>query len=181
MFNQSMYVFYGTHGEIISKLTSEIDEATQFQLFKRNIDVLFIAPIVGYLYNRKDEKKSDDSAGSDDNKRINYEQLQKNIDILNFNYQLIMLLDGKKENLSIDERLNRAFRYADGTPEKEECEKIYESYILGGLLVLKEKLLDGAVRLEDYMTNMYNFINEYHNRYEKEISDSDLVSLLKSN
>ena len=142
MFNQSMYVFYGTHGEIISKLTSEIDESTQFQLFKRNIDVLFIAPIVGYLYNRKDEKK---------------------------------------ENLSIDERLNRAFRYADGTPEKEECEKIYESYILGGLLVLKEKLLDGAVRLEDYMTNMYNFINEYHNRYEKEISESDLVSLLKSN
>lgn len=181
MFNQSMYVFYGNHGEIISKLTSEIDETTHFQLFKRNIDVLFIAPIVGYLYNRKDEKKSDEIASSDDNKKINYEQLQKNIDILNFNYQLIMLLDGKKQNLDIDERLNRAFRYADGTPEKEECEKIYENYILGGLLVLKEKLLDDAVRLEDYMSNMYNFINEYHNRYEKEITDSDFINLLKQN
>ncbi len=180
MFNQSMYVFYGVHGEIISKLTSEIDETTGFKLFRRNIDVLFIAPIVGYLYNRKDEKKSDENANNDENKKINYEQLQKNIDILNFNYQLIMLLDGKKENISIDERLNRAFRYADGTPEKEECEKLFENYILGGLMVLKEKLLDGAVHVEDYMTNMYQFINEYHNRYEKEITDLDLDNLLKN-
>ena len=88
MFNQSMYVLHGIHGEIISKLTAEIDETTQFQLFRRNIDVLFIAPIVGYLYNRKDTKKSEESAGNDDTKRINYEQLQKNIDILNFNYQM---------------------------------------------------------------------------------------------
>ena len=181
MFNQSMYVLHGIHGEIISKLTAEIDETTQFQLFRRNIDVLFIAPIVGYLYNRKDTKKSEESAGNDDTKRINYEQLQKNIDILNFNYQLIMLLDGKKENINIDERLNRAFRYADGTPEKEECEKLFESYILGGLLVLKEKLLDDAVHLEDYMSNMYQFINEYHNRYEKEIEELDLANLLRNN
>lgn len=180
MFNQSMYVLHGLHGEIISKLTAEIDESTQFQLFRRNIDVLFIAPIVGYLYNRKDERKSDDNASSDDTKRINYEQLQKNIDILNFNYQLIMLLDGKRENLSIDERLNRAFRYADGTPEKEQCEKLYENYILGGLLVLKEKLLDDAVTVEDYMSNMYKFVTEYHNRYESEIANSDFDKLLAS-
>lgn len=181
MFNQSMYVFHGIHGEIISKLTAEIDESTQFQLFRRNIDVLFIAPIVGYLYDRKDEKKSDENSSSDETKRINYEQLQKNIDILNFNYQLIMLLDGKRENISIDERLNRAFRYADGSVEKEQCEKLYESYILGGLLVLKEKLLDDAVTLEDYMSNMYSFINEYHNRYEAELANSDFDKLLHNN
>ncbi len=180
MFNKSDYTFYGIHGEIISKLTSEIDEKTHFKLFNRNVDVLFIAPIVGYLYNRQDKKGSVENSSSDETKKINYEQLQKNIDIINFNYQLIMLLDGKKDKLSIDERIDRAFRYSDDTSEKEECEKIYESYILGGLLVLKEKLLDDAVSLDDYMMKMYQFINEYHNRYEKEISDEEFDRLLVS-
>lgn len=174
MFKQSMYTFYGIYGEIVSKLTSEIDEATHFQLFRRNIDVLFLAPIVGYLYQRKEEKKSEESTSSDENKKINFEQLHHNIDILNFNYQLIMLLEGKRENLNIDERLNRAFRYADETPEKEQCEKLYESYILGGLLVLKEKLLDDAVTVEDYMNNMYNFLTDYYKRYESEIAKNDI-------
>lgn len=176
MFNKSSYEFRGIHGDIVVKLTSEIDEATHFKLFARNIDVLFIAPIVGYLYQKREEKDMGSTSSAEDVKKINMEQLMKNADIINFNYELIMLLH-EKNKVDIEERLNRAFRYSNGTPEKEECEKIYESYILGGLSILKEKLLDGAVSVDDYMRNIHDFIEEYNDRYVNEIKDEQIFEL----
>ena len=44
------YNFKGKHANIVTQLTTEIDSDTKFKLFERNIDVLIIAPIVGYLY-----------------------------------------------------------------------------------------------------------------------------------
>jgi hypothetical protein len=175
MFEKSDYTFVGKHGEIISKLTHEIDENSKFSIFKRNVDVLFIAPIVGYLWNRRSEKDNG-SVDSDDNKKINYQQLQANKDIINTNYQIIMLLHDK-DKVDSEERINRAFRYGKNDPERLECDKIYESYILGGLEVLKEKLLDNAVIVDDYIKNMYTFINEYHERKENESLDvNDIIN-----
>ena len=96
MFDKSNYQFTGKHGEIVKKLTQEIDEKSKFQIFKRNVDVLFIAPIVGFLWNRRSEKDTSQFDG-DDNKKINFEQLSKNKDIINTNYQLIMLLHDKEK------------------------------------------------------------------------------------
>lgn len=176
MFERSNYVFYGKHGDIISKLTNEIDENSHFRIFRRNVDVLFIAPIVGYLWNRR-SKKDGNSAELDDNKKINYEQLQTNKDIINFNYQLIMLLH-EKDKIDSKERINRAFRYGTKDPKRIECDQIYESYILGGLEVLKEKILDGSVTVDDYLKKMYKFINEYKNRQEmKNINTDDLLKM----
>lgn len=176
MFEKSNYVFYGKHGDIISKLTNEIDEKSHFRIFKRNVDVLFIAPIVGYLWNRRSQKDGN-SVDSDDNKKINYEQLQTNKDIINFNYQLIMLLHDKNK-IDNKERINRAFRYGSKEPKRLECDQIYESYILGGLEVLKEKILDNSVTVDDYLKKMYKFIDEYHNRQEmKNINTDDLLKL----
>ena len=78
---------------------------------------------------------------------------------LNYNYELIMLLHNK-DNESIEKRLDRAFRYAKGSPEKEECYKIFEKYVLGGIEVLQEKLLNGATNVDDYIYNISNFISE---------------------
>ena len=178
MFNKTDYSFIGKHGEYVSKLKSVIDESTNFTIFQRNVDVLFIAPIVGYLYNRMEEKDLN-NPDNDDNKKINFQQLNSNKDILTFNYELIMLLHDKSK-VDLEERINRAFRYADGTPEKEECEKIYEKYILGGISVLKEKILDNATTIEDYMSNMYSFISECNDRMEKENIDFDLNSLFEN-
>ena len=106
-----------------------------------------------------EEKDLNNSEVEDVNKKINFQQLSKNKDIINFNYSLIMLLHDKSK-VDLDERINRAFRYADGTAEKEECEKIYEKYILGGISVLKEKIIDNATTVENYLSNMYSFISE---------------------
>lgn len=172
------YVFKGKHANMVTRLTSEIDSETKFKLFDRNVDVLIIAPIVGFLYGRT--ARRDESVQTDNVKKINYQQMSNESDNLKFNYQLIMLLHNK-DKIAIEQRLNRAFRYTKDSPEIEECYKIYEQYILGGIEVLDEKLLVDATNVDDYINNIYNFINDYNDRYNKTISEEDILKLCMNN
>lgn len=172
------YVFKGKHANMVTRLTSEIDSETKFKLFDRNVDVLIIAPIVGFLYGRP--ARRDESVQTDNVKKINYQQMSNESDNLKFNYQLIMLLHNK-DKIAIEQRLNRAFRYTKDSPEIEECYKIYEQYILGGIEVLDEKLLVDATNVDDYINNIYNFINDYNDRYNKTISEEDILKLCMNN
>ncbi len=173
------YTFKGKHANIVTRLTAEIDSETKFKLFERNIDVLIIAPIVGYLYGKM-SKRDDESPAIDNIKKINFDQLNRELKTLNFNYELIMLLYDK-EKLSIENRLDNAFRFSNNSIEKEECNRIYEQYILGGLEILDEKLLKSATTVDDYINNIYNFICEYNDRYNKLISDEDILNLCMNN
>ncbi len=172
------YVFKGKHANMVTRLTSEIDSETKFKLFDRNVDVLIIAPVVGFLYGRT--ARRDESVQTDNVKKINYQQMSNESDNLKFNYQLIMLLHNK-DKIAIEQRLNRAFRYTKDSPEIEECYKIYEQYILGGIEVLDEKLLVDATNVDDYINNIYNFINDYNDRYNKTISEEDILKLCMNN
>lgn len=172
------YIFKGKHANMVTRLTSEIDSETKFKLFDRNVDVLIIAPIVGFLYGRTAWR--DESVQTDNVKKINYQQMSNESDNLKFNYQLIMLLHNK-DKIAIEQRLNRAFRYTKDSPEIEECYKIYEQYILGGIEVLDEKLLVDATNVDDYINNIYNFINDYNDRYNKTISEEDILKLCMNN
>lgn len=172
------YVFKGKHANMVTRLTSEVDSETKFKLFNRNVDVLIIAPIVGFLYGRT--ARRDESVQTDNVKKINYQQMSNESDNLKFNYQLIMLLHDK-DKIAIEQRLNRAFRYTKDSPEIEECYKIYEQYILGGIEVLDEKLLVDATNVDDYINNIYNFINYYNDRYNKTISEEDILKLCMNN
>ncbi len=173
------YNFKGRHAVIVTQLTSEIDTDTKFKIFERNVDVFIIAPIVGFLYGRM-SKKDEEGPATDNIKKINFDQMNRESKTLNFNYELIMLLHNK-ENLSIDQRLDNAFRYSTGTEEKNECYKIFEQYLLGGIDVLAEKLLKDASTVDDYINNIYNFISEYNDRYNKKISDQDILDLCINN
>lgn len=173
------YNFKGKHANIVTQLTTEIDSDTKFKLFERNIDVLIIAPIVGYLYGKM--SKRDDSGQTTDNvKKINFDQMNRESKTLNFNYELIMLLHNK-DKLSIENRLDNAFRYNASSAEKEECDKIFEQYVLGGIEVLEEKLLKEATTIDDYINNIYNFISEYNDRYNKSISEEEILNLCMNN
>ena len=83
----------------------------------------------------------------------------------------------EKDKTTIDQRLDRAFRYAKGTKEKDECYEIFEKFVLGGIEVLKEKLIDNATSVDDYINNIYNFIMEYNERYSDIISDNDILDM----
>lgn len=170
------YNFKGVHANIVTQLTTEIDSETKFKFFERNIDVLILAPIVGFLYGKTSKRDESGQITVDNIKKINFDQMNRESYNLNFNYQIIMLLHDK-EKLSIEERLDRAFRYAKGTAEKEECYKIFESYVLGGIEVLKEKLLDNASSVDDYINNIYLFLSDYNDRYNKTISENEILDL----
>lgn len=173
------YNFKGKHAYIVTQLTLELDSNTKFKLFERNIDVLIIAPVVGYLYGKM-AKRDEDGPSTDNIKKINFDQLNRESQTLNFNYEMIMLLHDK-EKLSIEDRLDRAFRFNVGTPEKEECYKIYEQYILGGIEILDEKLLRDATNVDDYINNIYNFTLDYNERYNKTICEEEILELCMSN
>lgn len=165
------YSFKGTHAEKVNRLTAKFDDKNQ--LFKRNLDVYIMAPIVGFLYQRKAEVNNGD--GSQKPTKIFPQQLIENGDDLAFNYRLIMLLD-KKNAPQIDERVDKAFRLFNSDKAAED-EKLYEQYVLGGVDVLYEKLMENANGPEDYLKNLYDFMEEMDERYNQTI-DSDRISEL---
>lgn len=167
------YSFRGSHANKVNKLTSQFDKYSTAKLFNRNIDVYILAPIVGFLYGRKADT---DKLGNEVTK-IFPEQLTKEQPILKYNYQLIALLDEKREP-SLEERLNKAFRYyGDESESTLADEQSYEQYVLGGVDVLYEKLIENVVTQENYMTNLYDFLEEFHERYNEKVSDDKILDL----
>ncbi|MBG9797115.1 hypothetical protein O0555_11910 [Brevibacillus laterosporus] len=167
------YSFRGSHAEKVNKLTSQFDESASSKFFNRNIDVYILAPLIGFLYGRK---AALDKSGSETTK-IFPEQLIKEQTILKYNYQLIMLLDKKNEG-SFDERLNKAFRnYGNESEQTLSDEQSYEHYVLGGVDVLYEKLIEGATTSEDYIAKLYDFMEEFNDRYNETGLDEKILDL----
>ncbi|MDD4375560.1 MAG: hypothetical protein PHR25_02145 [Clostridia bacterium] len=171
------YQFRGKHADIVTQLTSEIDSQTKFKLFERNIDVYILAPIVGFIFGKQSKI---DNTTTENIKKINFDQLDREEGVLNYNFSLIMLLHDK-DKIGIEERLNRAFRYGSKDEERKELNDIYESYVLGGIEVLKEKLLENAINPDDYINNLYNFIDEHNTRYHEGIKEEDILDLCSVN
>ena len=147
MFDKDI-IFKGTHGEKVIRLTAKFDEKNQ--LFKRNLDVYFMAPIVGFLYQRKADCNNGD--GSQKTTKIFASDVMKYADDMLFNYRLLILLD-KKNTTDIETRVDKVFRYYNSDRTKDD-EKIFDQYVLGGVDVLYEKLIESARGAEDYLNNL---------------------------
>lgn len=167
------YSFKGTHADKVNKLTAKFDDKNQ--LFKRNLDVYIMAPIVGFLYQRKAEPDNGD--GTQKPTKIFAEQLINNTDNLAFNYRLIMLLD-KKNAETANERVDKAFRNYNSLQAQSD-EELYEQYVLGGVDVLFEKLIETARNTEDYLKNLYDFMEEMDERYNQTIDLDQTGELCK--
>jgi len=153
------YTFKGCHAERVKALNAKFGKGN-LQLFKRNVDVYMIAPIVGFCYQRR---ANPDGTPNAETTKIFPEQLIANKDSLWFAYRLIMLLD-KKHEKSFEERVNKAFRDY-GKAEAEGDELLFDSYVLGGVDLLYEKLLGKGHSEEDYINNLYEFLSDFNERY----------------
>lgn len=163
------YSFRGKHCEYVVKLTAEFDNK-KHKLFPTNYDVYAVAPIIGFLYGRKaDEDRSGETT------KIFPDKLMKEQQNLLFNYRLIMLLD-KGNEPDLDERINKAFRYY-GSEKAAQDEILYEQYVRGGVEVLYEKLIQSANSENEYLENLYDFLEEFNDRYNKSISTESIVDL----
>jgi len=172
MFNRD-YSFRGSHAEKVIQLTAVFDDKGN-KLFARNLDVYLLAPIVGLLYGKKSDL---DSAAKTTN--ILFDAMSKETLTLWFNYRLIILLDEKNEP-DINKRIEKAFRDYD-TDKAKRDEELYESYVRGGVDILYEKLIQPSSHAEDYVMNLYNFMEEFESRYGQNADEIiDLVLLAKT-
>ncbi len=167
------YSFYGLHAEKVNKLTAPFDSNSSVKLFNRNLDVYILAPIIGFIYGRKSIIDKSISLTAS----IFPEQLLKEQQTLKYIYQLIMLVDNKKE-LSFEDRLNKAFRnYSRENSFDDQI--LYEQYVLGGVEVLYEKLIESNKAIGGYINTFYDFIDEFHERYHNDISTEKIIELSK--
>lgn len=161
------YSFVGKHAEMVIKLTNEFDNKGN-KFFKHNYDVYMLAPIIGFLYQRKSALDRNSDVKST---KIFPDQLIRRADDFKFNYRLIMLLD-KFYEPELEARIEKAFRGLNDSADEEH----YESYVRGGVEVLYEKLIEGASKPEDYTEKLYNFLEEFDERYNQKV---DMESVLE--
>lgn len=171
---KKQYRFTGTHADMVNELTAIFDESTKTRLFEHNYDVYINAPIIGFLYRKKGIKNTN-SEIADQN--IFPEQMINNSDQLMYLLRLILVLDSDYEP-DEEKRLDKAFREL-GKDENDLA--LFDSYVLGGVEILYEKLIAEASGLGDYMNRLYDFIEEFHERFNEDISNKDILELCRKN
>lgn len=175
---RSQVRFYGKHGQYIEALTpgtenKQNDKLPLIQrnkyLFQRVVDVYLIAPMIGFLYQRKSPRD-----GSESNKNIMEGALSKEYNRLVFTYQMIMILD-KKSEPDLEKRLTRAFR--DLGKDNPEGLSLFNDYARGGIEILYEKLVADAATPEDLAANLEDFLEDYNEKFliaTKPLEESDI-------
>ena len=164
------YFFHGIHADRLVALTSQFGKSASMKLLQRNVDVFMIAPVIGFIYGKRAALDN-----SQPDRTINFAQMTYYKSDLIFNYRLVILLD-KDYEPDPQKRLDKAFRFM-GTPQAEPDEKRFEEYMRGGIDVLYEKLVEGDSTPEAFANRLYEFIDEFNDRFNSEISSDDILQL----
>jgi hypothetical protein len=164
------YTFRGTHAFKVRSMVKK-DSDSKFPIFDRNMDIYLIAPIVGFMYGRTSSIDTSNNNKTD----IFPDIIMKNREELLFNYRLIMLLTEKYEP-NLKERITKAFNPYNNEKLIDD-EKFYNSFVLGGVDVLYEKLVENAITLDDCLNNLYDFIEDFNERYGDKVNKDDLSDL----
>lgn len=164
------YTINGVHATRVKYMVNEA------KLFTRYIDVYMNAAVWGLLYGRKSQKDP-----SQDRARIYADAFANERERCVFFYRLIMLLD-ESTGLSPEERLDRAFRDGAQGDDQDKLSAnldIFHSYVLGGIDVLYEKLVDGCITRDDYLTRIYDLTCSFADEVTGGAGDERLTELMK--
>lgn len=169
------YRFRGRHAVRVEKLTGVFDSDSKAKLFDRNVDVYTNAPLVGFLYGRRAEIDNEKNPETNQvyNQNVMGDRVIYSQEELTFNFRLIMLLD-KDYEPDEDKRIDKAFRHMGDDPADEER---FNSYVRGGVDVLYEKLIEGASSLDDFISRLYDFIEEFHERFHEETNVEEILKM----
>ena len=169
------YRFKGRHALRVDQLTGVFDELSKAKLIDRNVDVYANAPLIGFLYGRTadlDDLKNPET-GQVYNQNVMGDRVIYSQEELMYNFRLIMLLD-KQYEPDEEKRIDKAFRHMGEDPKDEER---FDSYLRGGVDVLYEKLIEGATDPEEYINRLYDFVEEFQDRFNSEVSNDDILQL----
>lgn len=179
---KSEYTFYGKHARYVTQLTSELKGLEKTPIFQKNLDVFKFASVVGIVYGRQgeiDKSKKDLEDEKVDIKKIAGAQIVTISAELEYIYELIMINHRKKVD-DIETRIDRAFRYTKNEELKKEGEEIFNSYVLGGVEVLYEKIFKEDTDTDQILVNLYDFIEEFNDKYGEEIEGIDIDEIMKT-
>ena len=167
------YRFKGKHALKVDQLTGTFDSESKAKLFERNVDVYVNAPLIGFLYGRMadvDDTKNPETGQIYNQNIMGDRVIYSQVDLI-YNYRLIMLLDTSYEP-DDKKRIDKAFRHMGEDPEDIDR---FDSYVRGGIDVLYEKLIEGANDSTDYIARLYEFIEEFQDRFNDRVNVEDLL------
>ena len=165
MFNKE-YSFEGKHAKFVRDLVKN----DRSGLINRNVDLLILAPIIGFLYG-----KTSSSDNGEETTKIFTSQLVKEKSKLKFIYQLITILEGDKKNKSKEEVLRQAL----DNDEFNEYEQLFNSYVLGGVEILHDKLFDENFDQDDYLNNLYEFVKDFDKDLSSRTNEKDIEDIIE--
>lgn len=168
MFDKQLRIT-GSHARYISELKQEREEFGETGFFSRYLDIYTLAPLVGFLYQRKGKKNEVVRiADKDCTRSVMLEEVLQGRPRLEFAYRLILLLDAEHEP-DVEARIDKAFRTEPG--KNWEDEQLFDAYMLGGIEVLYEQLVDPAHESaagSDPLSRLFGFLDEFQReRYEE--------------
>ena len=169
------YRFKGRHALRVAQLTGVFDEISKAKLIDRNVDVYANAPLIGFLYGRTadlDDTKNPET-GQVYNQNVMGDRVIYSSEELQFNFRLIMLLDANYKP-DVEKRIDKAFKHMGEDPADEER---FDSYVRGGVDVLYEKIIEGSNDSGDYINRLYEFVEEFNDRFNSEIDLDDILKL----
>ena len=170
---RKQYRFYGRHALRVIELTKEIDSKAKLQVFQSAIDVYKAAPLVGYMYQRREPiDRTKDESGKVADKSIFPDQMFDASQALKMDLRMIMLLD-KEYEPDEEKRLEKALRKLGN--DEVDLER-FEEYVRGGVDILYEKLIEGATTPEEYVIKMYEFMADFNNFFNREVSREDVLA-----
>lgn len=143
MFNEK--VFYGKYSQYVDFLCKEQRHENEngINLFDTKVELYYLAPLIGLKYGRKVQLA--DSTSERNKSTIQLQQIKNYEQELIFAYRIVMLLDDK-DNLSYEERLDRAFRDDHDETKLEKNMSIFNQYVLGGIEYLYEYFSNDYVK-----------------------------------
>ena len=109
---------------------------------------------------------------SSETKKIDVNKIRNEQSDLLFNFRTLMILCNKDK--AEDDIMNIAFRLDDKDDERKIYDELYNSYVLGGVEELYERILkrNDATSYQEYIMNFYDFVEDIAGRlYNKEIDD----------
>lgn len=168
------YRFKGKHALRVSKLAGVFDEASKAKIFDRNVDVYTNAPLIGFLYGRTAELDSTRNPETNQiyDQNVMGDRVMYSQDELMFNFRLIMLLDSKYEP-DQNKRIENAFKKMTAPEHMER----FDSYVRGGIDVLYEKIIENATTPADYVNNLYEFLEEFEERFNQDVNVEEVLDL----
>ena len=173
--------FYGKHGQYVESLVSGADAPSDDEhtaalrkklLFDSYWQIYVVAPLVGYLYERKAERD-----GNTGKRSIFAEEVAHHKSQIEFSYELVNILD-KESDPDFETRLRQAFQANDDLAD--EGFELFESYVRGGIEVLYENLVEDTGGNEAVLLDkVANFVDDFYSRFNEKIGGPDIETILR--